>query len=41
LASSNKGENVGTNGLDDSVLEVLMKVLEAIDEAIEVWCFTC
>jgi len=30
LASSNQGENVSTNSLDDLVLEDLMKVHEAI-----------
>jgi len=30
LASSNKGENVGTKSLDDLVLKDLMQVLEAI-----------
>jgi len=30
LASSNQAENVGTNNLDDVVLEDLMKVHEAI-----------
>jgi len=29
LASSNQGENVGTNSLDDLVLKDLMKVLKA------------